>query len=115
MKLRRFRFEQRGNAVLSFNVETSLRSAGDNRHFPASLAIRTMKSEDAQHEYAAKALTDAVKKCEKHGVSVEITVQTIISVGVTLLLSCHEASDAEDLLESTAALIRSGRHLRDDA
>ena len=74
-----------------------------------------MKSQEAQHEYAAKALTDAVKKCEKHGVSVEITVQTIISVGVTLLLSCHEANDAADLLESTAALIRSGRHLRDDA
>jgi hypothetical protein len=45
-----------------------------------------MKSEDAQHEYAAKALTDAVKKCEKHGVSVEITVQTIISVW------CHFAA-----------------------
>jgi hypothetical protein len=40
MKLRRFRFEQRSNAVLFFNIETSPRSAGDNRDFPASLAIK---------------------------------------------------------------------------
>jgi hypothetical protein len=48
-------------------------------------------AEEAQHNLAAKALTDAVKKCDKNGVPPEVTVQTLISVGVTLLLSCTEA------------------------
>ena len=77
----------------------------------------SMKSEEAQHDYAAKALTGAINKCEKGGVSLEVTVQTLISVGVTLLLSCTEADDAASLLESTAAAIRRGEITRnsDDA
>ena len=73
-----------------------------------------MKSEEAQHNLAAKALTDTVKKCDKNGVSPEVTVQTLISVGVTLLLSCTEADDAAGLLERMAAAIRSGEITRDD-
>jgi hypothetical protein len=56
-------------------------------------------------------LTDAVKKYDKNGVPPEVTVQTLISVGVTLLLSCTEADDAASLLE---AAIRSGEITRDD-
>jgi len=37
-----------------------------------------MKSEEAQRDFVAKAFTDAVKKCEKNGVSTEITVQALI-------------------------------------
>ncbi len=82
----------------------------------APLQRRTsMQSEEAQHNYAAKALTDAVTKCEKRGVSTEITVQTILSVGVTLLVSCHDADDAARLLERMAEAIRSGEYIRDDA
>jgi hypothetical protein len=51
-------------------------------------------AEEAQYNLAAKALTAAVKKCDKNGVSPEVTVQTLISVAVTLLLSCTEAEDA---------------------
>ena len=73
-----------------------------------------MKSKEAQHDFAAKALTDAVKKCEKNGVSAEITVQTLLSVGATLLLSCCKADDAASMLESMAAEIRSGEITRDE-
>jgi hypothetical protein len=69
---------------------------------------------EAQHNLAAKAFTDAVKKCDKNGVPPEVTVQTLISVGVTLLLSCTEADDAASLLERMAAAIRSGEITRDD-
>jgi transposase len=44
-----------------------------------------VKSEGAQHDFAAKALTDAIKRCEKSGVSTEITVQTLLSVGATMV------------------------------
>jgi hypothetical protein len=71
-------------------------------------------AEEAQHTFAAKALTDAVKKCDKNGVSPEVTVQPLISVAVTLLLSCTEAEDAAGLLERMAAAIRSGEITRDD-
>jgi hypothetical protein len=76
-----------------------------------------MKSEEAQRDYAAKALTGAINKCQKSGVSPEVTVQTLISVGATLLLSCTEADDAAGLLESMAATIRRGEITRhsDDA
>jgi hypothetical protein len=70
-------------------------------------------AEEAQHNLAAKALTAAVKKCDKNGVSPEVTVQTLISVAVTLLLSCTEAEDAASLLERMAASIRSGEITRD--
>lgn len=75
----------------------------------------SMKSEEAQRDFVAKAFTDAVKKCEKNGVSTEITVQALISVGATLLLSCCEADDAASMLEGMAAVIRSGEITRDDA
>jgi hypothetical protein len=75
----------------------------------------SVKSEEAQHNFAAKALTDAVKRCEKSGVSTEITVQMFLSVGVTLLLSSCEADDAASMLEGMAAAIRSGEITRDDA
>jgi hypothetical protein len=68
---------------------------------------------DTQRRNSAKALTDAVKKCDKNGVSPEVTVQTLISVAVTLLLSCTEADDAASLLERMAASIRSGEITRD--
>jgi hypothetical protein len=71
------------------------------------------KSQEAQHKFVAKALTDAVKKCGKNDIATEITVQTMISVAVTLLLSCTEAGDAASLLESMAAAIRSGEITRD--
>jgi len=74
-----------------------------------------IKSEEAQHAFVAKALTDAVKKCEKNGVSTEITVQTFLSVGGTLLLSCCDADAAASMLEGMAASIRSGEITRDDA
>ena len=70
-------------------------------------------AEEAQHKLAAKALTAAVKKCDTHGVSPEVTVQTLISVAVTLLLSCTEAEDAASLLERMAASIRTGEITRD--
>jgi hypothetical protein len=75
---------------------------------------KSFDSEEAQHTFAAKALTDAVKKCDKNGVSPEVTVQTLISVAVTLLLSCTEAEDAASLLGRMAAAIRSGEITRDD-
>jgi 3-methyladenine DNA glycosylase/8-oxoguanine DNA glycosylase len=75
----------------------------------------SVKSEEAQHDFAAKALTDAVKRCEKSGVSTEITVQTLLSVGATLLLSSCGADDAASMLEGMAAAIRSGEITRDDA
>jgi len=56
-----------------------------------------------------------VKKCEKNGVSTEITVQALLSVGATLLLSCCEADDAASMLEGMAAVIRRGEITRDDA
>ncbi len=74
-----------------------------------------LKSEEAQHDFAAKAFTDAVKKCDKNGVSPEITVQTLLSVGATLLLSCCEEDDAASMLEGMAATIRTGKITRDDA
>ena len=74
-----------------------------------------MKSEEAQHDFAAKALTDAVEKCEKNGVSTEIAVQTLLSVGATFLLSCCEADDAASMLEGMAGAIRRGEITRDDA
>ena len=74
-----------------------------------------MKSEEAQHDFAAKAFTDAVKKCEKNGISPEVTVQTLLSVGATLLLSCCDEDDAASMLEGMAATIRSGKITRDDA
>ena len=74
-----------------------------------------MESEEAQHDFAAKALTDAVKKCERNSVPSEVTVQTIVSVAVTLLLSCSDPDDAATLLESMAAAIRRGEITRDDA
>jgi hypothetical protein len=58
-----------------------------------------IKSKEAQRDFVAKAFTDAVKKCEKNGVSTEITVQALLSVGATLLLSCCEADDAASMLE----------------
>jgi hypothetical protein len=75
--------------------------------------MQNWTAEEAQHNLAAKALTDAVKKCDKNGVSPEVTVQTLISVAVTLLLSCTEADDAASLLERMAASIRSGEITRD--
>jgi hypothetical protein len=75
----------------------------------------SVKSEEGQHEFAAKALTDAIKRCEKSGVSTKITVQTLLSVGATLLLSSCEADDAAIMLEGMAAAIRSGEITRDDA
>jgi hypothetical protein len=75
----------------------------------------SLKSEEAQHEFAAKALTDAVEKCENNGVSPEVTMQTLLSVGATFLLSCCEADDAANMLEGMAATIRSGKITRDDA
>jgi len=74
-----------------------------------------LKSEEAQHDFAAKAFTDAVKKCDIIGVSPEITVQTLLSVGATLLLSCCEEDDAASMLEGMAATIRTGKITRDDA
>jgi hypothetical protein len=70
-------------------------------------------AEEAQHNLAAKALTAAVKKCDKNGVSPEVTVKTLISVAVSLLLSCTEAENAASLLERMAASIRSGEITRD--
>jgi len=75
----------------------------------------SIKSKEAQRDFVAKAFTDAVKKCEKNGVSTEITVQALLSVGATLLLSCCEADDAASMLEGMAAVIRSGEITRDDA
>ena len=74
-----------------------------------------LNSEGAQHDFAAKALTGAVKKCERSGVSAEVTVQTIVSVAVTLLLSCTDPDDTANLLESMAAGIRRGDFTREDA
>jgi hypothetical protein len=74
-----------------------------------------VNSGGAQHDFAAKALTDAVKKCERSGVSTEVTVETMVSVAVTLLLSCADLDDAATLLESIAAGIRRGDFTRDDA
>ena len=59
----------------------------------------SVKSKEAQHDFAARALTDALKRCQKNGVSTEIAVQTILSVGATLLLSSCEADDAASMLE----------------
>jgi hypothetical protein len=39
--------------------------------------MQNWTAEEAQHNLAAKALTDAVKKCDKNGVSPEVTVQTL--------------------------------------
>jgi hypothetical protein len=75
----------------------------------------SMKSEEAQRAFVAKTFTDAVEKCEKNGVPPEITVQALISVGATLLLSCCGPDDAASMLEGMAAAIRSGEITRDDA
>ena len=80
----------------------------------ASMGLQ-MDSQEAQHNLAATALTDAVKKCERSGVPTEVTVQTIVSVAVTLLLSCTDPDEVADLLESMAAGIRRGDFTRDDA
>ena len=78
-------------------------------------AMEAAVETETQHEFAAKVLTDAVKKCEKNGVSPEVTMQTLLSVGATFLLSCCEADDAASMLEGMAATIRSGKITRDDA
>ena len=75
----------------------------------------SVKSKEAQHNFAAGALTAALKRCQRNGVSTEIAVQTLLSVGATLLLSCCEADDAASMLEGMAAVIRSGEITRDDA
>jgi len=74
-----------------------------------------MTSPEAHHGYAEKALTNAIKKCLKNGVSTEITAQTLLSVGATFLLSCSDEDDAARVLEGMAAAIRSGDITRDDA
>jgi hypothetical protein len=75
----------------------------------------SVKSKEAQHDFAARSLTDALKRCQKNGVSTEIAVQTILSLGATLLLSSCEAEDAASMLEGMAAAIRRGEITRDDA
>ncbi len=73
-----------------------------------------VKNKETQRALAIAAFTDAVEKCEKNGVSIEIAAQTLLSVASTLLLSICEADDAAEILESMAAVIRSGRITEDD-
>ncbi len=73
-----------------------------------------VKNKETQRALAVAAFTDTVEKCEKSGVSIEIAAQTLLSVASTLLLSICEADDAAEILESMAAVIRSGRITEDD-
>jgi hypothetical protein len=92
-------------AVVSWQLNANQFSSGND--------AKSLDSGRGSTRLAAKALTAAVKKCDKNGVSPEVTVQTLISVAVTLLLSCTEAEDAASLLERMAASIRSGEITRD--
>jgi hypothetical protein len=100
LKEMRIRYEQGYDLSVAANRE-------------ASMGLQ-MDSQEAQHNFAATALTDAVKKCERNGVPTDVTVQTIVSVAVTLLLSCTDPDGAADLLESMAAGIRHGDFTRHD-
>jgi hypothetical protein len=73
-----------------------------------------LKSTDEQHAFVVKALTAALKKCEKNGIPAGIAVQTVLSVGTTMLLSTCTESEAAKMLEDMAAVIRSGKMKKDD-
>jgi len=63
---------------------------------------------EAQHNFVAKQLTAACKKCERQGISPEVVVQTILSFGITMAIAFQDQEDAAKLLESLAAAVRRG-------
>jgi hypothetical protein len=67
-----------------------------------------MSPTDAQHNFVAKQLTAACKKCESHGISPEIVVQTSLSFGITMAIAFQDQEDAARLLESLASAVRRG-------
>lgn len=73
-----------------------------------------MKSEEARYNFAAKALSDVVKRLEINGVSAETSAEALLSAGVRSLLLCSTPDKAASLLDGMAAAIRSGEITRDD-
>jgi hypothetical protein len=67
-----------------------------------------MAPTDAQHSFVVKQLDAAVKKCEKHHISPEVVVQTILSFGITMAVAFQDQEDAAKLLEGLASAVRRG-------
>jgi hypothetical protein len=63
---------------------------------------------EAQHNFVAKQLATACKKCERHGISPEVVVQAILSFGITMAIAFQDQEDAAKLLDSLAAAVRRG-------
>lgn len=67
-----------------------------------------MQSEEVQHAFVVKQLMAVLAKCEAKGVKVEIVIQTMLSSGVTMLITSQGQEGAATLLESMAEAIRRG-------
>jgi hypothetical protein len=72
-----------------------------------------MKSEEARYNFAAKAITDMVKRFEINGVSAETAAEALLSAGVRSLLLCSTPDKAASLLDGMADAIRRGEITRD--
>jgi hypothetical protein len=67
-----------------------------------------MDSLDTQHDFVVKQLTAALRKCERRGIPAVVTVQTMLSVGVTMVIASQDLEDAAKLLEGMASAVRRG-------
>jgi hypothetical protein len=67
-----------------------------------------MDSAAFQHAFVVEQLAAAFKKCEAKGISPEMTIQTVLSSGVTMLIAAQGPEGAATLLDSMADAIRHG-------
>jgi hypothetical protein len=67
-----------------------------------------MDSLDIQHDFVVKQLTATLRKCERRGIPAVVTVQTMLSVGVTMAIAFQDREDAAKLLEGMASAVRRG-------
>jgi hypothetical protein len=67
-----------------------------------------MTPREAQHKFVVKQFDAALKKCEREGISPELVVQTILSLGITMAIAFQDQEDAARLLEGLAAAVRRG-------
>jgi hypothetical protein len=67
-----------------------------------------MDSLETQHHFVVKQLTAALRKCERRGIPAVVTVQAMLSVGVTMAIAFQDREDAAKLLEGMASAVRRG-------
>ena len=67
-----------------------------------------MDPTEVQHDFVARQLETACKKCERQGIPPEVVVQTILPFGITMAIAFQDQEEAATLLESLAASVRRG-------